>query len=258
MGMQAEERSARAASDPRRIYILGGPGSGKSTLARQLGRRLRLPVHELDAIAFVDFHASHGLGQRRPLADCIAAVEAISGQPGWISEGFPARWTDPLLAASDLVIWLDVPWHLAFRRVLRRYLHAVRTDPLPPSVRRWQLRSIARGLFVALSPVGGSLALRLPAARRGLRLLGWWYSYSRGKEWTPLDVEDAGRVYSRAATTAHLRPYATKLIRLRRPLPAGDLLERWRLRTAGLPAGVRGNEHGSRPSGMLRAEQIGS
>ncbi|HZQ35471.1 MAG TPA: hypothetical protein VFD32_06025 [Dehalococcoidia bacterium] len=225
-----------ASGKPRRIYILGGPGSGKTTLAHQLRERLRLPLHELDEIAFVDFKATLGLGVRRPLAERLAAVAAIAREPEWVCEGPAAGWTAALSPAADLVVWLDVPWHLALRRMLMRYLHAVRFDPLPPSQRRWQLRAFVCGLFVALAPAGGGLAHRSSAVRRALRIFGWWYRYRRGTPWAPLEAlsDDCG--WSRSTTAAELRPYRAKLLRLRRPAPADDILARWRQINARPPA----------------------
>src|SRR5579885_465043 len=212
---------------PRRIYIVGGPGSGKTTLAHQLSERLRLPVHELDEIAFIDFKATVGLARRRPLAERLAAVEAVARQPAWICEGLAAGWAEALLNASDLVIWLDVPWHCALRRILARYLHAVRFDPVPPTRRRWQPRAFVHGLLIALAPVGGSLVRQWPVARRALHLFGWWYLYTRNAGWAPLDALNDGRIWSRRAILAQLRPHAPKVLRLRRPAPAGRILAGW-------------------------------
>ncbi|HEY7294114.1 MAG TPA: AAA family ATPase [Dehalococcoidia bacterium] len=234
--MDQGDASSSAHPLPRRIHLLGGPGSGKTTLAQQLARALGIPVYELDEVAFVDFKTTFGLARRRPLAERLATVEEIACQPAWISEGIAVGWTDPLLAAADLVVWLDVPWHLALRRIVHRYLHAVRTDPLPPNTRRWQLRPFMHGLFVATSPVGGSVLRRLPLLRRAVRVLSWWCLYTGRSGWALLDALDTDRIYSRAATAAHLRPYAGKLLRVSSSVTAGELLTIWCSPGAGRPA----------------------
>ncbi len=226
-GRGSRDGRGALSGQPRRIYILGEPGSGKTTLAHQLSERLQLPVHELDEIAFVDFKATAGLGTRRPLAERLAAVAAIAREPAWICEGMAVGWAEALLSAADLVVWLDVPWHCALRRILARYLHAVRYEPLPPSQRRWQPRAFVHGLLIALAPVGGSLIRRMALVRRALHLYGWWYLYTRNAAWAPLDALNDGRLCSRRATAAQLQPYARKVLRLRRPPPADRILAGW-------------------------------
>jgi cytidylate kinase len=101
----------------RRLHIIGGPGSGKSTLARQLGKRLDIPVYELDKIAF------EGLAfTERPLDARLADVRRIAAQPTWITEGIFLGWTDKLLQTADVIVWLDhIRWHLAAWRIAVRF-----------------------------------------------------------------------------------------------------------------------------------------
>ena len=67
-----------------RIMILGCAGSGKSTLARELGRRLRLPVHHLDQALW----RSGWVESPRDAFD--AQVAALAEAPRWIIEAPPA------------------------------------------------------------------------------------------------------------------------------------------------------------------------
>ena len=102
----------------RRIHIIGGPGSGKSSLARQLGGLLGISVHSLDLIAFegVEF-------AERPLEQRLADVHRIAGEPAWITEGIFVEWTDELLRAADLIVWLDhLQWHVAIWRIVVRFV----------------------------------------------------------------------------------------------------------------------------------------
>jgi adenylate kinase family enzyme len=65
-----------------KLHVIGPSGAGKSTLARELGKRLGLPVHSLDPIAFTDSHWTI-----RPLPEKVQAVREILRQPGWVVDG---------------------------------------------------------------------------------------------------------------------------------------------------------------------------
>ncbi len=94
-----------------KVHVIGPSGAGKSTLARELGERLGLPVYPLDPIAFTDTRWTI-----RPASDKIQASRDILQQPGWIAEGGHVGWTEPLLEAADIIIWLDIPLLTTIRR----------------------------------------------------------------------------------------------------------------------------------------------
>jgi adenylate kinase family enzyme len=97
-----------------KVHVIGPSGAGKSTLARELGERLGLPVYPLDPIAFTDSHWTI-----RPLLEKVQAVREILQQPGWVVDGGHVGWTEPLLEAADVIIWLDIPLLTTLRRRTR-------------------------------------------------------------------------------------------------------------------------------------------
>jgi adenylate kinase family enzyme len=109
-----------------RIFIIGASGSGKTSLARALGERLGIPVHNLDDLTMDPRPGRQPLPevQRRLAVDRIVASER------WIAEGIHLGWTDPLLEAADLVIWLDhVSWPRASAAIIRRFVSQASPAP---------------------------------------------------------------------------------------------------------------------------------
>ena len=82
-----------------RVHVIGGGGSGKTTLARKLGSRTGLPVFELDTGAELDPDA-----------------------PRWISEGIYLYDVEPVLDRADVIVWMDLPKRIAFRRIVTRHI----------------------------------------------------------------------------------------------------------------------------------------
>src|SRR5918995_4860045 len=112
----------------RRVLIMGGQGSGKTTLARRVGAMLGAPVFEMDLVEF-----DLDTGRERPLDDKLDRVRAIAAGDVWVTEGTMLGWTDPLLRAADLVVWLDVPWAVAVWRMLVRHARAELSGKNRPS-----------------------------------------------------------------------------------------------------------------------------
>jgi energy-coupling factor transporter ATP-binding protein EcfA2 len=106
-------------TETRRILVVGPPGSGKSTLARRLGGALEVPVHELDLV----YREGGGNGPLRPPEQRQADVARILGADAWIAEGAHLGWTAGLLAAADVIVWLDHTSPTKRRgRVMRRFV----------------------------------------------------------------------------------------------------------------------------------------
>ncbi len=162
----------------RRIHILGGPGSGKTTVARDLGRRLELPVHELDLVGYED-----GVGARRPFEERLADVRTIAAQPEWVTEGAFLGWTDELLRAADVIIRLDVRWRVAAWRLVTRHVRA---------------------------NLAGTN--RHPGTLRLLRFLRFARRYYSDSEVIAVVPDNDGN-NSRASTSRHLEQFASKVVR---------------------------------------------
>lgn len=102
-----------------RIIVIGTTGSGKTTLARAIATRLGLPHGEQDAWN----HLADW--QQAPLEQFRAAVDALTGQPGWVMDGNYSKARDIGWARADTLIWLDYPGQLVFWRVLTRTVKRV-------------------------------------------------------------------------------------------------------------------------------------
>lgn len=113
-----------------------------------------MPVHTLDHIAFTD--------QRwtiRPLAQKVRAVEEILEKPGWIAEGGHVGWTEPILEAASIIIWLDIPLLTTLRRRTRglRGIRLIREVPQIWWQVRWYLRPYRPSQDLDRRPSGSAI-----------------------------------------------------------------------------------------------------
>jgi adenylate kinase family enzyme len=101
----------------RRVSVIGGSCTGKTTLSRALAQRLAVPHIELDAL-------HHDAGWQEAPAEVLqarvdAALEAAPD--GWVVDGnYHGKIGMSVVARADTVVLLDLPLHVALRRVLWR------------------------------------------------------------------------------------------------------------------------------------------
>lgn len=106
-------------SGPRRVFIIGGAGTGRTALARQVAARLGAPAYDLVEVGY-----EGGAGRRRSLDERLGDVHRIAVRPAWVAEGGFLWWTDEFLVAAVMVVWLDLPWRVAARRIALRHVKA--------------------------------------------------------------------------------------------------------------------------------------
>jgi adenylate kinase family enzyme len=180
---------------PRRVHIVGGPGSGKSTIGASLARNLGVRYCDLDDIAL-----SEGANDLRPLRDLEArqnAVQQVSGEASWVTEGTFLWWTTALFERADLVIWLDPPWRVAAVRILKRHF----ADYLQQAIKAGTLTTRLH-------------ALRYPHIAHLFRFFRWSaHYYGAGAMSTSDDAPDDMRALTREATRAFLEAYRMKTVR---------------------------------------------
>lgn len=206
----------------RRVYIVGGEGSGKTTFANQIHDSLGLTVHQLDYVAWRGaeegtvplFDPRYQPPTRlipRPVEERLALIEEIAAKDSWVAEGKHLWWTEGLLPQADLVVWLDhVPFPRAASRVMRR---AARSGGRSFRTHRGR-RKFTR--FRDYARHGRSLF-------RQLRNLLLYYVAPPSSK--PPDLTDYWPIVTRSATQEFLRPYADKVVSIKRTSDLDALID---------------------------------
>lgn len=127
--------------NPRRIAVVStASGCGKTTLGRALAAKLRAPFVELDALV-------HGPGWIETPDDVLRArLAPLLEQERWVVDG-NYRWKigDLVLSRADLVVWLDLPLHVWFPRLVSRTLRRILTGEVLWNGNRESLRNAVWG-----------------------------------------------------------------------------------------------------------------
>lgn len=101
--------------------MYGVYGAGKTTLAAELAARFDLPRYSVDDLVWEPGWVEVPVPQQR------ARVEEVCRRDRWVLDGAHHGWRDVPLGRADLVIGLDYPRWLSFRRLLRRTLGRLRS-----------------------------------------------------------------------------------------------------------------------------------
>ena len=112
----------------RRVQVIGGSCSGKSTTARRLAAVIGVPYIELDAL-------HHDPGWTEAATDVFRerVAAAIAAAPdGWVVDGnYFGKLDSFVLDQADAIVWLDIPYRTAVRRVLwRTFRRSLRREEL--------------------------------------------------------------------------------------------------------------------------------
>jgi adenylate kinase family enzyme len=101
----------------RRVAVIGGSCSGKTTVSRELAATLGVSHIELDGL---HFGANWDEAPAEVLLERVQG--ALDGAPnGWVVDGnYFGKLGPYVIERADSVVWLDVSYATAIRRVLRR------------------------------------------------------------------------------------------------------------------------------------------
>jgi hypothetical protein len=122
----------------RRIVIWGAAGAGKTTLAQRLGALLDLGVVDLDAIRHANGWESTPFTEFR--TQLTGLLDGYTN--GWVIAGVYSEIRDVYLTRCDTLIWLHLPWPVAFARLFRRTVYFAWTGERPypnsPTRQSWR------------------------------------------------------------------------------------------------------------------------
>jgi len=100
-----------------KIYIIGPEGSGKSTLAEILSKKLKIKHYDLDDVVW-----SHRYDIKRSHEARLKRMSSLIKRKKWIIEGIFGGWTEPIFKNADLVVMLNLDYHLIAKNLIRNFL----------------------------------------------------------------------------------------------------------------------------------------
>lgn len=108
---------------PYRIHIIGSVGSGKTTLAKTLSNKYNIQYYELDNVVW-ERQPSGDI--RRTDEDRDARLDQIVSTKKWIIEGAHSQpWVSKSIQNADLIIFLDTPYFVRIRRIIKRFVRQI-------------------------------------------------------------------------------------------------------------------------------------
>lgn len=108
----------------KRVAVFGNAGGGKSTLARELSALTRIPLYVIDLI---EFRAGGG---KVPRDEYVKAHEEWIHRDEWIIDGFGGKTTAwERFAVADTLIHVDLPLHVHYRWVTKRFIKGIFRNP---------------------------------------------------------------------------------------------------------------------------------
>ena len=99
-----------------RINIIGTAGSGKSTFSKQIAEKLKIPYIELEALAWKSNWTEV------TDEELFSKLERHLSSDDWVLDGNYPQTLHIKWKKCQMVVYLDIPFHIIFYRLLRRTL----------------------------------------------------------------------------------------------------------------------------------------